>query len=127
MGTERAGLGVRPEWAEGGARPGKEEAWLEGWAGGVAFCERIWAGPDLKLTGRCGFVAVIGGLRRGEVLRLWAWRRNAGLLVKGSLALGLEGWGEGLVPDPGGCALGSGKDVGSHRGQREDRQASSCN
>lgn len=38
-----------------------------------------------------------------------------------SLALGLEGWGEGLVPDPGGCALGSGKDVGSHRCQREDR------
>lgn len=35
----------------------------------------------MTLTGRCGFVAVIGGLR-GEVLRLWAWLRNAGLRVK---------------------------------------------
>lgn len=82
MSTERAGLGARRAWAEGGARPGEEEAWLEGWAGGVAFCERICAGPDSKLTGRCGFVAAIGGLRRGEVLRLWAWRRKAGLLMR---------------------------------------------
>ena len=43
------------------------------------------------------------------------------LLVILRLLLGLEGWGEGLFPDPGGCALESGKDVGLHRGQREDR------
>lgn len=68
-------------------------------------------------------MAVIGGLR-GEVLRLWAWLRNAGLRVKegsDNLIPGIGGLGEGLVRDPGGCALGSGKDVGSHRGQREDR------
>lgn len=53
-------------------------------------------------------MAVIGGLR-GEVLRLWAWLRNAGLRVKegsDNLIPGIGGLGEGLVRHPGGCALG---------------------
>lgn len=46
----------------------------------MAFRERIWADPDLKWTGKRGFTAGRGELRRGVVIGLWAWLRNTSVL-----------------------------------------------